>query len=158
MSAKGLLTKKDNYSVEVKYSSEAINKKLVRFTVLEGNSLEISADDLISILVNQVSSETLEPTFVDSERINVVEVSRQLECVLEEDMKKGDKIRLNYIHPYPLEFALLEEVYKVAKLNTDVPALVLTKEYIEETREKLKPEMTEFMNKFYKSFRNIKTP
>ena len=150
--------KTENYTIQVAFSPEAKKKKLMKFISKGGDEFVISAEEMISILINQVSAETIAPTFVDTEKINVVEVSRQLECVLEEDMKKGQKIRLNYIHPYPLEYALLEEVYKVAKINMDVPALVLTKEYIEETREKLKPEMTEFMNKFYKSFRNIKTP
>ena len=38
----------------------------------------------------------------------------------------------------------------------DVPSLVLTKEYIEEVKKKLKPEQEEFMKKFYESFKQVK--
>jgi len=107
-------------------------------------------------LIGGVNSDTLEATFVESDRINVVEVGRQLQCVLDKDMKKGQKININYTHPYPIEFALIEEAYKIAKIDESVPRIVLTREYINEVKSKLKPEQTEYINKFYKSFKNIK--
>jgi len=70
-------------------------------------------------------------------------------------MKKGDEIRMNYSHPYPVEFAIIEQVMGIAKINMDVPALTLTKEYIEEVKKKLKPEQEEFIKSFYKSFKNV---
>lgn len=148
--------KKDNYTIQVNWSKEAKKKKLMKFISKSGDEFVISAEEMTSILVGQVNSETLEATFVESDRINVVEVGRQLECVLDKDMKKGEKIRLNYTHPYPIEFALIEEAAKIAKINKDVPAVTLTKEYIDEVKSKLKPEMTEYIEKFYKSFKNLK--
>ena len=124
-------------------------------TKKSGDEFVISAEELSSMLIGGVNSETLEATFVESDRINVVEVGRQLQCVLEEDMKKGQKININYTHPYPLEFALIEEAYKIAKIDEKVPKIELTKEYINEVKAKLKPEMTEYINKFYKSFKNV---
>lgn len=148
--------KKDNYTVQIGYSKEANKKKLLKFISKSGDEFEISAEELSSMLIGGVNSDTLEATFVESDKINVVEVGRQLECVLEKDMNKGDKILLNYTHPYPLEFALIEQVYGIAKVNMDVPALTLTKEYIKETRAKIKPEQEKFLKKFYKSFKNLK--
>jgi hypothetical protein len=146
---------RDNYTIQIKYSPEAIEKKLMKFITPLGEAFEISADEMISILVGQVNVDSLSPVFVNSEKIDVVEVSRQLECVLEEDMKKGQKIHLNYVHPYPIEFALIEEAYKVAKVNHNVHVFEITKEYIDMVREKIKPEMEHYLNQFYKSFKNI---
>ena len=148
--------KKENYTIQVGYSEEANKKKLMKFIPVDNKPFEISAEEMSSILVGQVNAETLEATFVESDKINVVEVGRQLQCVLDKDMKKGEKININYTHPYPLEFALIEQVYGIAKVNMDVPALTLTKEYIEEAIKKIKPEQEKFLNTFYKSFKNVK--
>lgn len=148
--------KKKDYTVQIGYSDEAKAKKLMKFITKSGDSFEISADELSSMLIGGVNSDTLEATFVESERINVVEVGRQLQCVLDKDMKKGEKININYTHPYPIEFALIEEAYKIAKIDESVPRIVLTREYINEVKAKLKPEMTDYINKFYKSFKNLK--
>lgn len=155
MSKKPIELKKENYTIQVGYSPEAIEKKLMKFISKSGDEFEISAEEMSSILVSQVNSNMLEATFVESDRINVVEVGRQLQCVLDKDMKKGEKININYTHPYPIEFALIEEAYKIAKIDESVPKVTLTKEYIEEVKSKLKPEMTEYIEKFYKSFKNV---
>jgi len=153
---KGREIKKKNYTVQIGYSPKAIKDKLMKFITKNGDEFEISSEEMSSMLIGGVNSNTLEATFVESDRINVVEVGRQLECVLDKDMKKGDKINLNYKHPYPLEFALIEEAYKIAKIDKDIPRIVLTKEYIKEVRAKIKPDMTNYISKFYKSFKNLK--
>jgi len=147
--------KKDNYTVQIGYSKEAKKKKLLKFISKSGDEFEIAAEELASMLVGGVNQDTLEATFIETDRINVVEVGRQLKCVLDQDMKKGEEIRLNYAHPYPLEFAIIEQVMGIAKINMDVQALTLTKEYIEEAKKKLKPDQEKFIKKFYKSFKKV---
>lgn len=146
---------KENYTVQIGYSKEAAKKKLLKFISKSGDEFEISAEELSSMIIGGVNQNTLEATFVEADKINVVEVGRQLSCVLEEDMKKGEKININYSHPYPLEFALLEQIYGIAKIKMDVPALTLTKKYINKVTKELKPEQEEFISKFYKSFKNV---
>lgn len=152
---KGMIAEKENYTVKVKYSPEAIEKRLVHFTTKNGDSFEISADELVSILVNQVNSETLAPTFVDTTRVNVVQVMRSITSVTQKDLKAGTKFQVNYTHPYPLEFAILEEAYKIAKIDRPGGVMVLTKEFIDEVKEKIKPEMDGFIKQFYKSYKNF---
>jgi len=148
--------KKENYTVQIGYSKEAIEKKLLKFISKSGDEFEISAVELSSMIIGGVNSNTLEATFVETDKINVVEVGRQIACVLDKDMKKGEKININYTHPYPLEFALIEQVYNIAKVNMDVPSLVLTNEYIKEMMSEIKPEQEKFLEKFYSSFKNLK--
>jgi len=153
---KGREIKKKNFTVQIGYSPKAIKDKLMKFITKNGDEFEISSEEMSAMLIGGVNSNTLEATFVESDRISVVEVGRQLECVLDKDMKKGEKININYKHPYPLEFALIEEAYQIAKVDMKVPKVVLTKKYIDEVRSKLKPEMTDYISKFYKSFKNLK--
>ncbi len=154
---KGVKLDKGTFTVEVKYSPEAVEKKLVKFTVNEGKEIVLTADELVSMLVNQVNSETLSAAFVETDRINVVEVSRQLQCVLDRDFKKGETININYSHPYPVEFALIEEGWKIANLKKDTKVTELTAEYLEKVKLSIKPHMVDYMKKFYKGFKTVKT-
>lgn len=145
----------DTYSLEINYTPEAVSKKLIKFIPKEGKEFVISADEIISFLVNQVNMNTLEPTFVDSEKINVCEVYREIQVKLNKDFKEGETINIGYVHPYPLEFALLEEVYKIAKVAEGTKVVELTKELIDATKEKIKPEMEDFTKKFYKGHKSL---
>jgi hypothetical protein len=152
---KNVELKRDNYTIQIGYSDEATEKKLIKFITKSGDEFVVSSEEMISLLVNQVNMETLAPAFVEMDKVNVVEVGRQLKCVLTEDMKKGQEINLGYTHPYPVEFAILEEAYKIAKINHDVPVFTLTKEYLDEVKKKIKPQMEDYIKKFYKSFKNL---
>jgi hypothetical protein len=153
--SKSVELKTPTYTIQLKYSEEATEKKLMKFITPSGDFFEISSDEMIRIMMEQVNQDTLTPAFVEMDRINVVEVARQLECELTEDMKAGQKIRLNYKHPYPVEFALIEEAMKIAKINMDVPITTLTVEYLESVRDRIKPVQENFMKKFYSSFKNL---
>ena len=152
---KGIKLDKGNYTIEVKYSPKAVAEKLMKFTVVEGNEIVLSMDELISMMVNQVNSETLSATFVETDRINVVEVNRQIRCVLDRDYKKGEVVNINYSHPYPIEFALIEEAWKIAKIKGDSEVTGLTVDYINEVKAALKPEMEKYIRKFYESFKSV---
>lgn len=147
--------KKDDYTIQVNYSPEAIEKKLMKFISKSGDEFVISADEMSSVLIGQVNSELLSATFVESDRVNVVEVLRQFKFKANRNIKKGEEIRLDYKHPYPVEFALIEEAMKIAKINMDVPVFTLTKEYLDEVRTKITPEQEKFINRFYKFFKNL---
>ncbi len=155
MKTKGVKLDKGNFTVEVKYSDEAVAKKLIRFTVVEGKEIVLTADELVSMLVNQVNSEVLAASFVETDRVNVVEVGRQLQCVLDKDYQKGQVININYTHPYPIEFALIEEAWKIATISKDTKVTELTVEYLEEVKKKIKPEMKDYIKKFYESFKTV---
>lgn len=152
---KGIKLDKGKFTVEVKYSDEAVEKRLIKFTVIEGKEIVLTADELSSMLINQVNSETLSATFVETDRVNVVEVMRQIKCVLDKDYKKGQTININYTHPYPIEFALIEEAWKIAQVQKDVKVMDLTIDYIEEVKKKIKPEMEKYLKKFYQAFKTI---
>lgn len=147
---------KEKYTIEVNYSPEAIEKKLMKFIPKNGMEFEISAGEMSTILIGQVNSELIEATFVESDRVNVVEVTRQIRARADRDIKQGEEIRLEYKHPYPVEFALIEEAAKLAKINKDVPIMTLTADYINDVRLKITPQQHRFVELFYKFFKNLK--
>ena len=147
--------KQKDYTIQLKYSDEATEKKLMKFISKSGDEFVISADEMISFLIEQVNLDTLSPAFVETDRVNVVEVSRQLKCVLDKDMKKGDEIRLTYVHPYPVEFALIEQAWKIAKIEEKGEVVTLTKEFIDNVRSRSTPNMEKYLSKYYKSFKEL---
>jgi len=147
--------KKDDYTIQVNYSPEAIEKKLMKFISKSGDEFVISAEEMSSVLIGQVNSELLSATFVESDRVNVVEVLRQFKFKANRNIKKGEEVSLDYKHPYPVEFALIEEAMKIAKINKDVPVFTLTRKYLDEVRNKITPEQEKFINRFYKFFKNL---
>jgi len=155
---KAVELKKEKYTIQVNYSPEAEQKKLMKFITPSGDEFEISAEEMSTILVGQVNSELLEAIFVESDRVNVVEVTRQVAVKVNRDIKKGEEIRLEYKHPYPVEFAVLEQAMHYAKINMDVPVFTLTKEYIDEMMLKANtPERKKFINRFYEFFKTFKS-
>lgn len=148
--------KKEKYTIQVNYSPEAIAKKMMKFITPGGEEFEISAEEMSTILIGQVNSDLIEATFVESDRVNVVEVTRQIRARADRDIKKGEEIRLDYTHPYPIEFAIIEEAAKLAIINKDVPVRELTVEYINAVKEKITPKQRKFVDLIYKFFKNLK--
>lgn len=147
--------KKEHFTLQVNYSPEAIEKKLMKFITPSGDEFEIGAEEMATILIGQVNSELIAATFVESDRVNVVEVTRQIRVRLDKDFKKGDEIRLDYVHPYPIEFALIEEAAKLAKINMDTPAFTLTVDYINSVKDKITPKQRNFVDLIYKFFKDL---
>lgn len=148
--------KKEKYTIRVNYSPEAISKKLMQFETPSGETFEISADEMATILIGQVNSNLVEATFVESDRVNVVDVTRQMRARADRDIKKGEEIRIDYTHPYPIEFALIEEAAKLAKINKDTPVFTLTAEYIKEVQQKITPKQRKFSELVWKFFKGLK--
>lgn len=146
---------KEKFKVQVNYSDEATEKKLMKFITPSGDEFEISAEEMSSMLIGQVNSELISATFVESDRVNVVEVMRQIRVRADRDIKKGEEIRLEYTHPLPVEFALIEQAYGIAKINKDVPIFTLTTEYLSSVKHKIKPEQKKFIRRFYEFFKGL---
>jgi len=147
--------KKENYTIQVNYSPEAIEKKLMKFITPSGDEFEISAEEMSTILIGQVNSSVIEATFVETDRVNVVDVTRQIKVRLDRDFKSGEEIRLEYVHPYPVEFAIIEQAANLAKINMNTPRYELTVDYIKEVEAKITPKQRKFVDRFYKFIRSL---
>lgn len=152
---KGLISEKKNYTVELKYSSKAERDQLIRFTAKEGNTFEISAPQIVELVSQYINGKDLEPVFVDTERIKVVYVTRQMEAKLDRDFKAGETIRIGYQHPYPLEFAIIEEGMKLAKIDPNREGFIVTPELLKQVKRNTPESSKNFIQKFFQSFKNI---
>lgn len=156
MDKKPIELKKEKFTLQINYSEDAAEKKLMKFITPSGDEFEISADEMSTTLIGQVNSDLVEATFVESDRVNVVEVMRQIRVRADRDISKGEEIRLDYTHPYPIEFAIIEEAANLAKINMDVPRMELTVDYIQSVKEKITPKQRKFVDLIYKFFKNLK--
>lgn len=156
MEKKPIELKKEKYKIQVNYSEDAIAKKLMKFITPGGEEFEISAEEMSTILIGQVNSDLIEATFVESDRVNVVEVLRQIRVRADRDIKKGEEVRIDYTHPYPIEFAIIEEAARVAIINRNVPVRELTIEYINAVKQKITPKQRKFSELVWKFFKDLK--
>jgi uncharacterized membrane protein YfhO len=147
----GFKSEQKDYTVEIKYSQEAIDKKLIRFTPKKGKAFEVTADQMIELLAQNVNQTQLQPVYVDTEKIDMVYVKRQFIGKASKSIPEGEEIRLDYVHPYPLEFAILEEAYNIAQIDTNIPRIPLTFEYIKEIKSKISPKNNDFLKSSYRS-------
>lgn len=143
------------FKIQANYSPEAIEKKMLKFLTPSGDEFEISGDELASIMMSVVNSDLIAATFVESEGVNVVDVTRQIRGLADRDIAKGEEIRIDYTHPYPLEFAIIEEAAKIATIKKDVPMRYLTAEYIKDVEKKITPKQRKFADLFYKFFKGL---
>ncbi len=153
---KAVELKRPNYTVRVNYSPEAMEKKLMQFITPSGESFEISGEEMATMLVGVVNSDLVEATFVESDRVNVVDVMRQIRARADRDIKKGEEIRIDYTHPLPIEFAIIEEAAKIAKIKMDVPMMELTVEYINSVKEKITPKQQKFVDRLHAFFKDLR--
>lgn len=153
--SRAMVADKGDYKVIVRYSDEAIAKKLIKFETKSGDSFEVPVEQMIELVSHYVNGEDLAPMLVDTERIKVVYVKRHIIGTLTEDKKKGENISFQYSHPYPLEFAIIEEGFKIAEIQTDREGFIVTPELLKQVKRETPLASENFVRKFYKAFKNI---
>ena len=151
----GMIADKGDYKVSVKYSDEAIEKKLMKFETPSGDSFEISVEHMIELVSHYVNGSDLAPMFVDNERIKIVYVTRNMKFKLEKDFKAGEEIIVAYEHPYPLEFAILEEAFNIALIKPEKMGFIVTPEIIAEVKRRIPQDSKKFIEKLYQSNENL---
>lgn len=154
-------TKRD-YSVELKYSDEAKEKKLIKFTALRRNrEFVISLDEITKLIMLHLNKEYIPMLEVKNECVDMIIVERSITGKCSRDYKEGELISFNYEQPMPVEMAIAEEAYNICKLGEDivkVPAENLSKAQEElNARQKQYLEFThkEYMKQFNKEEQEV---
>ena len=148
--SQGFVSETEKFKIEVKYSDEAVEKELIKFTPKKGKSVEINADAIIGIIATQFKTKDFALALADTEINNVfvVETERYINATLDRDFKKGETISFPFKHIYPYVLAAVEETYKICKMTGQVESV--PKEVYEETLKKLGDINKEFIEKYYK--------
>lgn len=127
---KGLIQHKPDYSVMIRYSKKAEDGKLIKIIPKKGKPIEISTKDLVSLLAEHVNFDILAPAFVESKKINMIRVTRNVTLVPNSDIKAGQTVHIPFTHMVPIEFAIAEEAIGVALIGDKVKE-INSKEYAE---------------------------
>lgn len=148
--SQGFVSETENFKIEIKYSDEAVEKELIKFTPKKGKSVEINADALIALIATNFKTKEIGLALMDTEinNIFVVEAERYINATLDRDFKKGETISFPFKHMYPYVLAAVEETYKICKITGKVESV--PKEVYEETLKKLGELNKEFIEKYYK--------
>lgn len=148
---KGYIAHKDKFKVEVKYSDKALKKDLIRFTLKKGKAFEITARELVDLIVPHFNVKMMSPLLVDNNIIRMVEVSRTLIGNLNRDMKAGDPITIPYKHLVPFQFAACEEAMNLGKAEGNpIPVYSITTEEWEAAKKNVDEEIKNFTKLQYK--------
>lgn len=124
----GLIAKRKDYSVAIKYSDKAIKENLIKFIPKGGNAFEVALPDLISLLAKHVSTDVLAPAIMQNNVIKMIRVKRNLNFTPNIDLPAGQLVNLPFNHMMPIEFAIAEEALGLAIIDDSVK-IVNKKEY-----------------------------
>ena len=119
----GYIAKKPNYSVEIKYSENAIKNNLIKFIPKQGKAFEVPVGDLIALLAKHVSTEILAPVLMDSKLVNMIKVQRAVTLQTSRDIAAGETLYIPFEHMMPLEYAIAEEALGVSQISDKVKTI-----------------------------------
>lgn len=146
---KGLVAHREKFKVEVHYSDKATEKELIKFTMKKGKSFEISAKDLVNLIIPNFNKKLMAPLIVENNTIHMTEVTRVLHGILEKDMKKGDPITIPYKHFIPYQFAVCEESLQLAKITRPIKTITITPAEFEKAKESIDKKVKDFVELQY---------
>ena len=112
---------KRDYSVELKYSDEAKEKKLIKFTALRRNrEFVISLDEITRLIMLHLNKDYIPMLEVVNECVDMVITERSISGVCSRDFKEGETISFNFEQPMPVEMAVAEQAFNICRINGDV--------------------------------------
>jgi len=145
-----LVAKRRDVNVEIHYSDKAKREKTVRFTALRKNKqFELSVDELIAIVTN-LRKEVLSILTMDNSELLFVDTARTITGTCDRDFKKGEQISFNYVVKTPLEIAIAEEMYNLAKADGEVERIGVEK--LKEARANITEAAKEYVQRMYADF------
>lgn len=116
----GLISKRKDYSVAIKYSDKAIKENLIKFIPNGNKAFEIPLHELVHMLARHVNSDLLAPAIMQNNVIKMVRVKRNLTFIPSNDIKAGQPVHLPFQHMMPIEFAIAEEALGLTLIDENV--------------------------------------
>lgn len=139
---KGYISNKKDYSVLVKYSDKSHKKNLVKFIPKSKQPFEISVGELIELVAKYVNMDVLAPMLMESRKIDMVKMQRQMRVRFDRDFKAGEEVVIPFEHMHPIEFAIAEEAVGVAGISDKVKTI--NKKEFEAAKERVNDKIMEF--------------
>jgi len=123
--ANHIIARRDGYSVSLKYSQEAEEKKLIKFTThakraSKEHEFVMSLGEIAEIIIQNLNSEMLSMISADVTKVQMIQGNIPFHGVCDRDFAKGEEIIFEYPMWMPLDVAVAYEAYNIAKLGNEV--------------------------------------
>lgn len=147
---KGVKFEQNNYTVEIKYSQEAVEKELIRIIPKDGE-IVISADDIIKLIVDNFRNKELAYALstTDTNFVPSVEVAIPIHFNANRDIKQGDLVSFYAPFILPIGLALGMEAYQLCK-DEGRDVLQIPRKEFEESAKTLKEKSMKFVEEYFK--------
>lgn len=148
---KGNFFENNDIRIDIKYSDEAIERELIKFTIKEGNEFIISSQDILALIQEQFKQKSLAAalTTTDTTFVPSVEVAIPICFDANKDIKMGERVMFWAPFQFPIGVALVAEAYKLCSIKGK-EILKIPMEEFKEASETLAESSKEFVEKVFK--------
>lgn len=148
---KGEVFQNDFVRIETKYSEEAVEKELIKFTSKNGEPIIFSAGEMLDMIREQFREKKLAAalTTADTTFIPSVEAAVPICFNANKDIKEGELVQFFAPMQIPLGIALVMEANRLCTIKGIEILKIPTTEF-EEAKITLAEESKEFVEKFFK--------
>lgn len=139
-----LVSEQDGFDIVIKWDAEARLNNLIKIVPHKGTKeIIISADLMTNTIIDNFSINHMYAMDTKVKQIDTIEVERTIKGVCEKDFKKGDEITFNYRHVLPLEYAIVEEAERLARISGEGVRTV-TREELDKAALNIRDSVREF--------------
>lgn len=148
---KGEYFENDALRIDVKYSDEAIEKELIKFTQKSEKPIIFSAGEMLDVIREQFRQKDLAAalTTADTTFIPTAEAAVPISFNANKDIKEGELVQFFAPMQIPLGIALVMEAHRLCIIKGK-EILKIPVEEFEEAKTTLAEESKEFVEKFFK--------
>lgn len=141
----------DSLRIDVKFSDEAKEKELIKFTSKNGEPIIFSAGEMLDLIREQFREKNLAAslTTADTTFIPSVEAAVPIFFNANKDIKEGELVQFFAPMQIPLGIALVMEANRLCTIKGTEILKIPTTEF-EEAKKTLAEESKEFVEKFFK--------
>jgi hypothetical protein len=147
---KGEFFENDSLRIDVKYSDEAKEKELIKFTSKDGEPIIFSVGEMLDLIREQFRERNLAAslTTADTTFIPSVEAAVPISFNANKDIAKGELVQFYAPMNIPLGIALVMEANRLCTIKGKEIMKIPTEEF-EEAKVTLKEGAKEFVEKFF---------
>lgn len=150
---KGEYFENDTLRIDVKYSDEAVEKELIKFTSKNGEPIVFSVQEMLDVIREQFREkrlkETLAYTTADSTFIPTAEAAVPISFNANKDIKEGELVQFYAPMQIPLGIALVMEAHRLCIIKGKEVSKISLDDF-EEAKTTLSETNKDFTEKFFK--------
>lgn len=141
----------DDVRIDIKYSKEARERELIKFTSKTGEPIIFSTEDMLALIREQFKQKDIAAslTTADSSFVPSVEVAIPIYFDANKDIKKGERVQFFAPMHMPVGIALAMEAIRLCQVKGKEIEKIPMDEF-QEAKETLKESATEFVERYFK--------